>query len=356
MSIYLSRKYADLAPYVPGEQPRDRRYVKLNTNESPFPPSPLVMEAVKREAEDLNLYPDPDYRVLREKLSQVTGKDPDELIMTNGSDEILDLCFMAFCDSETPAVFPDITYGFYEVFADINLVPCRKIPLRENLSIDPSDFYDAGGTIFIANPNAPTGLVLSIEEIKGILEHNRNNVVVVDEAYVAFGGESAASLISTYGNLVVTRTFSKSRSLAGGRIGFGIACRELIGDLNRIRNSLNPYNISRIDAAAAVAALEDNGYYLERIEEIKRIRGITKAELEGLGFKVTDSKANFLFAASDRIPGRDLYHGLKERGVLVRHFDRDRIRNYVRITVGNEEQMKILMGNIKEMLEDYEKC
>lgn len=351
MSRFLSSKYSGLSPYVPGEQPHDRRYIKLNTNESPFPPGAKVTEAVKNETSSMNLYPDPDYKALREKLSALTGVAQDELIMTNGSDEILDLCFMAFCDSDTPAVFADITYGFYEVFSQINLLPYRKIPLRDDMSIDVKDYYYAKGTIFIANPNAPTGLLLTLSEIRDILEHNRKNVVVIDEAYIAFGGESAAELIGGYDNLVVTRTFSKSRSLAGGRIGFGIANKGLIDDLNRIRNSLNPYNLSRINAAAAIGAIEDNDYYLSNIEKIKAVREKTRAELIKEGFEVTDSKANFLFARTDRMGGKELYQKLREKGILVRHFDRDRIRDYIRITIGSEEQMDIFMDKIKEILD-----
>ena len=223
MSLYFSDKYVDLEAYVPGEQPRDQQYIKLNTNENPFPPHPAVTEAVRKEAEKLQLYSDPECLDMRRTLAAQLGLEPEELIMTNGSDEVLNFAFMAFCDDHMPAVFPDITYGFYRVFAQVNCVPWRDVPLQEDLTIDVRDFYHSAGTVFIANPNAPTGIALTRDEIRKIIEQNPYSVVVVDEAYVDFGAESCLPLIREYDNLLVTQTFSKSRSMAGARLGFGAA-------------------------------------------------------------------------------------------------------------------------------------
>ena len=351
MSRFFSEKYASLTPYTPGEQPKDMQYVKLNTNESPFPPSPAVSAAVAEQSGKLQLYSDPESTALREKLAQVYGVKPSQVLATNGSDEVLNFAFMAFADEKSPLAFPDISYGFYPVFAQLNHIPYTQIPLKEDFSIDPADYMGIGKTIVIANPNAPTGLCLSLAQIEEIVKTNPNNVVIIDEAYVDFGAESAVSLIDRYDNLLVTQTFSKSRSMAGARLGFGIGNEKLIADLNTIKYSTNPYNVNRMTEFAGVAALEDNAYYMENARTIMANRQWTKEKLEGLGFTVLDSKANFLFAKSDRIDGEQLYLQLKKRGVLVRHFTKPRIAPYVRITVGTAEQMQILVDNIKILLE-----
>lgn len=351
MSRFFSEKYASLTPYTPGEQPKDMQYVKLNTNESPFPPSPAVTAAAAEQSGKLQLYSDPESTALREKLAQVYGVKPSQVLATNGSDEVLNFAFMAFADEKSPLAFPDISYGFYPVFAELNHIPYTQIPLKDDFSIDPADYMGINKTIVIANPNAPTGLCLSLAQIEEIVKTNPNNVVIIDEAYVDFGAESAVALIDRYDNLLVTQTFSKSRSMAGARLGFGIGNEKLIADLNTIKYSTNPYNVNRMTEFAGVAALEDNAYYMENAKTIMANRQWTKDQLEELGFTVLDSKANFLFAKSDRVDGEQLYLQLKKRGVLVRHFTKPRIAPYVRITVGTAEQMQILVDNIKKILE-----
>ena len=240
MSRYFSKKFKALVPYTPGEQPKEMKYIKLNTNESPFPPSERAMKKAAEAVKNLQLYCDPECRELVKKASEVFSVDTDEILFTNGSDEILNFAFSAFCDETHPAVFPDITYGFYPVFAEINRVPYEEIPLKDDFTISVDDYIGINKTIFIANPNAPTGIALSLNDIEKIVSSNPESVVVIDEAYVDFGTKSAVSLIHKYTNLLVTQTFSKSRSLAGGRLGFGIACKELIADLNTIKYSTNP--------------------------------------------------------------------------------------------------------------------
>lgn len=351
MSRFFSEKFASVVPYTPGEQPRDMQYVKLNTNESPFPPSPGVVAAVAEECGRLQLYSDPESTALRQKLAQVCGVTPQQVLVSNGSDEVLNFAFMAFADEKAPLVFPDITYGFYPVFAQLNHIPYTQIPLKEDFSIDPRDYMGIGKTVVIANPNAPTGLCLPLADIESIVSSNPGNVVIVDEAYVDFGGESAVSLVDTYENLLVVQTFSKSRSMAGARLGFAIGNEKLIADLNTIRYSTNPYNVNRMTEFAGVAALTENRYYMDNAQTIIRNRQWTVEQLRSLGFTVLDSKANFVFAKSQQIDGEDLYQQLKQRGVLVRHFAKPRIAQYNRITVGTMAQMEKLIQTIKEILE-----
>ena len=350
MSRYLSDKLSLLKAYVPGEQPQDKKYIKLNTNESPFPPSQGVLDAVASEASRLQLYSDPDMRLLRAKLAEIYSVSPECVIVTNGSDEILDFSFLAFCDAEHPIAFPDITYGFYSVFAALYGIPYEQIPLEDDFSIDVNKYIGINKNIVIANPNAPTGLSLSLEDIERIVSSNPDNVVVIDEAYVDFGGESAVGLTKKYQNLLVTGTFSKSRSLAGARLGFGIASPELISDLNTVRCSHNPYNVNRMTGAAGYAALCDNEYYMDNCKKIIENREYVKAELKKRDFELTDSKGNFVFAKHAVVSGEDIYLGLRERGVLVRHFTGARIGDYNRITVGTREEMCALLAAIDEIL------
>lgn len=339
-----------LEAYTPGEQPKDMKYVKLNTNESPFPPTEKVCEAVKKASENLQLYSDPEVKPLVKKMSEVFGVKETELLMTNGSDEILNFAFMAFCDEKCGIAFPDITYGFYPVFAQLNGIPYEEIPLKSDFSVDYKDYCGIGKNIVIANPNAPTGLMLSVSEIEEILKTNRENVVIIDEAYVDFGGESVISLIHKYDNLLVTGTFSKSRSLAGSRLGFGFGCEAIINDLNTIKYSTNPYNINSMTMAAGVAVLEENEIYMENCKTVMKNRTYTKEALENLGFFVLDSKANFLFAKNNAIDGKEYYLKLKEKGILVRHFGKEKIKDYVRITIGTKAQMDILLKATEEIL------
>lgn len=352
MSRFLTQKYKNLVPYTPGEQPKVMDLIKLNTNESPYPPAEATVRAAEEEAKKLNLYPDPECKALCEAFAARYGVDPDEVIAVNGSDEILNFAFMAFCDEDHPAVFPDITYGFYPVFADLNKVPYEEIPLEEDLTVDPDKYMNVGKTIFLANPNAPTGIALPVETVEKIIQSNPNNIVVIDEAYVDFGGESCIPLIRKYDNLVVTQTFSKSRSMAGARLGFGIGCKELIRDLNTVRYSTNPYNINRMTMAAGIATLKTDDITVNNCKQIIETREKTADALKNLGFEIPPSSANFIFAKHPRVDGETLYLKLKERNILVRHFNKERIRQYNRITVGTPEQMKTLITAIKELLEE----
>ena len=350
MSRFFSRNFAALTPYTPGEQPQDKKYVKLNTNESPFPPSARAQAMAAKAAANLQLYPDPTCRVLRERLGALHGLTADEVIVTNGSDEVLSFAFMAFCDSG--AVFPDITYGFYRVFADLYRVPFTEMPLKDDFTVNIEDYKGRPETVFIANPNAPTGIPLSVDEIEEIVASNPDRVVVVDEAYVDFGGESCAPLVTKYDNLLVTGTFSKSRSMAGARLGFGLACPALIADLETLRYSTNPYNINRLTMAAGLGQLADEEETRRNCRAIIQNRQYTITVLSEMGFDVLPSAANFVFAKHPAIGGKDLYLRLKEKGVLVRHFDKVRLKEYNRITIGSREQMEALLTAVKEILED----
>ncbi|MBE6626141.1 MAG: histidinol-phosphate transaminase [Ruminococcaceae bacterium] len=352
MSRFFSAKFDKLVPYTPGEQPRDMKYVKLNTNESPFPPSKTAIENALSAAKKTELYSDPECRALREKLAEYYGVDYEETIVTNGSDEVLNFAFMAFCDKDHPAVFPDITYGFYPVFADLNGVPYEEIPLKDDFTIDVNDYIGISKTIFIANPNAPTGISLPVGEIRKIIESNPDNVVLIDEAYVDFGGESCIPLVREYDNLLVTQTFSKSRSMAGARLGFGIGSKKLIADLHTIRYSTNPYNVNSMTLAQGVGMLEDDEYVQNNCKTVIENRAYTASELSKLGFTMPDSSANFIFAKHNRVSGKDIYLKLKEKGVLVRHFDKPRLTDYNRITIGSLEQMNILIAKLNEILEE----
>ncbi len=350
MSVYFSKKYRSLVPYTPGEQPRGISYIKLNTNESPFPPSPRSVALAAEAAGKLELYPDPECIALTAKMAEALGVKPSQVLMTNGSDEILNFAFMAFCDEDHPAIFPDITYGFYSVFAELNGVPYTSLPLKEDFTVDTAGFMGCGKTVFLANPNAPTGIALSLAEVEAIVRSNPDNVVIIDEAYVDFGGESAVSLVDRYDNLLVTQTFSKSRSMAGARLGFGVGCEELIRDLNTVKYSTNPYNINRMTMAAGIGTLEDSSYTEKNCKVIVENREYTVRALRSLGFVLTDSRTNFVFAKHPMYSGEKLYLELKERGILVRHFEGERIREYNRITIGTREQMEALIAAIREIL------
>lgn len=353
MSRFLSERFMQLREYVPGEQPQDRQYIKLNTNESPYPPSPEVIECLRREAcADLRLYPDPDGSALRRKLAALYQVRTENILITNGSDEALSFAFMAYCDAECGVVFPDISYGFYRVFADLYALRCRCIPLREDFTICPEDYENVGATVVIANPNAPTGLALPAAAIEEIVRRNPENVVVVDEAYVDFGGESVIPLTKKYDNLLVIQTFSKSRSLAGARLGYAVGNASLIADLNRLRNSTNPYNVNRMTLAAGEAAIDSQSYYDANCIRIMETRERTAAALRELGCTVLPSCTNFLFVESARTDGATLYRQLREKGILVRHFDAPRIRNFVRITIGTPDDMQRTTEAVRAILCD----
>ncbi len=345
--IYATQRIADFDAYTPGEQPRDMKYIKLNTNESPFPPSPLVREAVCSEIENLNLYPDPTCAALAAAASATYGVSPENLIFTNGSDEILNFALLAFAGGERAVAFPDITYGLYSVLCEMYGTRYQKIAVSEDFSIDPQDYCGIGKNIIIANPNAPTGLCLAPSEIEAIAKSNPQNLVIIDEAYIAFGGESCVGLIKKHENLLVTRTFSKSHSLAGARLGLGIGSPELIKYLNKIKYSFNAYSVNRMTLAAGAAAYEDEQYYEKNWGVICLTRERVREALLALGFWVTNSRANFLFAKSPEFVGEALYRELKRRGILVRHFSSPRISDYLRITIGTDRDMDALLEALR---------
>lgn len=349
MSKYFSSKYENLTPYTPGEQPKDMKYIKLNTNESPFPPSPMAVSKMSSALSGLQLYSDPECTALVSCAASYFGIGEDQILFTNGSDEILNFAFMAFCDANHPAVFPDITYGFYPVFAEMNGVPYEEIPLSFDFTIDISQYCGINKTIFIANPNAPTGIALSKAQIEEIVASN-DSVVVIDEAYVDFGAESVVDLVSKYDNLLVTQTFSKSRSLAGGRLGFGIGSPSLIQDLNTVKYSTNPYNVNTVTMMAGIGSIEDDAYMKANCETIIENRAYLTSALSDLGFSVLPSSTNFVFAKSDKIGGKELYLKLKEKGILIRHFEKDRLYDYNRITIGSMDQLKALVKAIEEVV------
>lgn len=349
MSKYINARLGAIEAYTPGEQPQDKAYVKLNTNESPFPPSKGVLKAInKKEIGDLRLYCDPECKKLRKALADLYEVNEENIFLSNGSDDILNFAFMAY--GENGAAYADITYGFYSVFAELYNVESEIVPLKDDFTIDIEGFCNKKKLVVIANPNAPTGIALSLSEIEKILESNKDNIVLVDEAYVDFGGESSAKLIDKYDNLLCVQTFSKSRSLAGARLGFAIANKEIIADLEKIKYSTNPYNINRLTQIAGLFAVKENKYYLENCEKIKDNREYTVNALKNMDFSVLDSKANFIFAKSEKISGEELYLSLKDKGVLVRHFSKERIKDYIRITIGSKKEMDIFLNKVKEIL------
>lgn len=349
MSNFLNNSYKTLESYVPGEQPTDMKYIKLNTNEFPYEPSPYVIEKINEdETKKLNLYPDPKSTYLKETIAKRYGFDAKNVFVSNGSDETLSFYFMAFC--ENGVVFPDITYGFYEVYANLYNLNYKKIPLKDDFSIDVSDYIGINKNIIIANPNAPTGMVLNIDDIEKIVSSNKNNLVAIDEAYVDFGAESALGLVNKYDNLIVIQTFSKSRALAGGRLGFAIANEGIIADFEKIKYSTNPYNINRLTQIAGISAIKDDTYYMDLCKEVAKTREFTKNELTKLGFTLTDSYANFVFASHKDFDGEKLYLNLKSSGILVRHFKGERIKDYLRITIGKMEDMKVLIKTLKNII------
>jgi len=348
MSRFLASRFAELKAYVPGEQPSDMEYIKLNTNESPYPPPDAIKNAAIKEIQKLNLYPNPDGSALIKKIAQLYKVKPENVILGNGSDELLAFAFLAFF--ETEVVFPDITYGFYPVYAMLYNIPFREVPLNDDLEINIDDYKAINKNIVFANPNAPTGITLKLSEIESIVKSNPNHIVLIDEAYVDFGADSAVRLIKKYDNLLIIHTYSKSRGAAGARIGFAIASAPIIEDLNKMKYSFNPYNVNRLSQVIGEIAIDKEGYYIKNREEIVETREYTANRLKKLGFKMTDSKANFLFCKHPELSGKELYLKLKEMGILVRQWDKPRIKDYLRITIGTKEQMDSLLSAIGKIM------
>lgn len=351
MSRFFSEKLSALEPYTPGEQPRDMVYVKLNTNESPYLPSPKALAVIEGEAAKLNLYSDPTAKSLHEAIAAHYGITADRVIASNGSDEILAFAFDAFAGGKSLA-FPDVTYGFYPVFANLFGIPYTTIPLDETFTIRVEDYASIDSTVVIANPNAQTGTYLPLSKIEELVAQNRDRIVIVDEAYIDFGGETAIPLTDRYDNLLVVQTFSKSRNLAGARVGFAVGCADLIADLNRVKYSFNPYNVNRMSMAAAAEAMKDEAYFSKCTKQVIETRAYTADALTRLGFTYPASMANFILAHTDRIGGKELYEALKSKGVLVRHLSDERITDSIRITIGSREQMEVFIQKITEILED----
>ena len=353
MKKHWSQRIRDMIPYVPGEQPRDRQFIKLNTNENPYPPSPKALEALRAAAGDsLRLYPDPECTELRAAIAAAHGLSPEQVFPGNGSDEVLAFCFQAFFDPDRPVRFADITYTFYAVYASYFGLTPELVPLAEDFTLPVADFLAPGcGGVVLANPNAPTGLAVELADIRRILEAHRDQVVLVDEAYIDFGGASADVLVPEYDNLVVVRTLSKGHALAGLRVGYALAQPDLIAALKCVRDSINSYTVDRAAQAAAAASLRDAAYFQERTAQVVRTRQRTALALRDMGFAVTDSQANFLFVRHPQVPAKTLLDGLRERGILVRWFDRPRIRDYLRITVGTDGEMDALTAALKKLTE-----
>ena len=357
MSKYLKEEFKNFQSYTPGEQPKDMEYIKLNTNESPFPPGDKVLKAIKSEdLEKLRLYPSPEQNALKSAIGKKYGLECKNVFVSNGSDDIINFAFMAFSGGDIPVVYPDISYGFYSVLSGLHGIKALEIPLMDDFSINAEDYiFDSKQRlIVIANPNAPTGLSLSLEDIEKIVKSNNESVVLIDEAYVEFGGETAIPLVSKYDNLIVSRTYSKSASLAGARLGYAVGSQELIEDLEMIKYSTNPYNINRMTELVGLAVLDEEEYYKSNCAKIQETRKWVMDEFIRLGFGPLESKTNFIFLGTgkwakkdslwENLSGKELYERLKEKGILVRWFNKDRIRDFVRITIGSDDDMKKLIS------------
>lgn len=351
MSKYFNKRTKNLIPYVPGEQPKEgETFIKINTNECPYPPSPRVIDAICQSVnESLRLYPAPDASLARRAFADKYNLSLECVFAGNGSDEVLAFSFLAFFAKDKKVLIPDITYSFYTVYCDLCELECKQIPLKDDFTIDVDAFVREKGNVVIANPNAPTSLALDISDIERILNAHPDDVVIIDEAYVDFGGESCIGLVNKYDNLLVVQTLSKSRALAGMRVGFACGSKELVDGLNRIKDSFNSYTLDRLAIVAAEAALKDDEYYKSVIDKIVSTRESVKKELMELGFKVLDSRTNFLFISHKTKNAEDIMSYLRSKGVLVRHFKTNRIDNYLRVTIGTDEEMDKFLSLIKDM-------
>lgn len=350
MSKFWSPTVKDLVPYVPGEQPKMANLVKLNTNENPFGPSPKVIEAIQAELNDsLRLYPDPEGESLRQTIAAYHKVQPNQVFLGNGSDEVLAHIFYGLFQHDEPILFPDITYSFYPVYCGLYNIQSKVVPLTDRFEINPADFKQPNGGVIFPNPNAPTGRYLELEHVVEIVAANPDRVVVVDEAYIDFGGETAITLVDQYPNLLVCQTLSKARSLAGLRVGFAVGHADLIEALNRVKNSFNSYPLDRLALAGAKAAYEDEAWFRKCCEGVISERERVTAALEDLGFEVLPSKANFIFARHKEQSGEALARGLREQGIIVRHFNKPRISDFLRITIGTPDQNDALITGLESL-------
>ena len=340
--MFLLEKHCSPPAYTPGDHEEGDGFIRLNTNESPYPPSPGVKAVIAGEVGKLGYYNDPDCTALREALAGLYGVKPAQVIATNGSDELLYFAFLAFADETHPIALPDITYGYYDLFAAAHGIPLVKVPLKADFTIDYRDYLGIGKTIVFPNPNAPTGYALPVWQVAEIAKSNPDNVIIIDEAYVDFGAQSCLKLIEEYPNLLIVRTFSKSRSMAGARLGYGFAQEGLIAELEIMRNAINLYSVNRMTQAAGIAAVKENDYYMANCQKIIKTREYTTKMLREQGFEVLDSLGNFVFAKPSAMNAKTLAAQLRERGILVRHWNKDRIRDYLRISIGTMQEMQAL--------------
>ena len=338
-------------PYTPGEQPNKKNMIKLNTNENPYSPAPGVEKALKEmDMDAMRLYPDPAAYDLVHAIAQMYSLKDEQVFVGVGSDDVLAMSFLTFFNSEKPVLFPDITYSFYDVWADLFKIPYERPALDENFHIKKEDYFRENGGVIFPNPNAPTGVEMQLEDVEEIIRHNQDVIVIVDEAYVDFGGKSALPLIEKYDNLLVVQTFSKSRSLAGMRIGFACGNEKLIKYLNDVKYSFNSYTMDRTALAAGVAAVKDQAYFQETCNKIIETREWTKKELKALGFSFQDSMSNFIFAAHETCPAEKIFEALREKHIYVRYFPKGRTNNFLRITIGTQEEMQTFINVLKDYL------
>ena len=339
-----------VVPYVPGEQPK-RRVIKLNTNENPYPPSPKVAEAIGRmDYEMLRKYPDPEASELTDAISEVYGVAGDRIFVGVGSDDVIGMAFLTFFAGQKPVLFPDITYSFYDVWAELFRIPYRQIPLRDDMTVNPEDYYTENGGIILANPNAPTSIAMPAQAIRGILERNPNSVVIVDEAYVDFGGESCLPMIDEFDNLLVVQTYSKSRSMAGVRIGFAMGSKDLIDAMKAVKFAYNSYTMNSQVIAMGAASMRDVEYWKETVAKVIRTREATIPRLRELGFSILPSSANFVFATHNTVPAAVIFEELKKKDIFVRYWNKKRIDNYLRITIGTDEEMDALIAALRDIV------
>ncbi len=348
MESYL-KNIRQVVPYTPGEQPKQPDIIKLNTNENPYPPSPKVMEQIHK-IDRLRMYPDPAVTELVEAIAEYKGLSKDQVFVGVGSDDVLAMCFMTYFNSELPILFPDISYSFYDVWAELFRIPYKTQPLDKEFKIVADDYKKPNGGIIFPNPNAPTGLFLPLDEVESIVAANPDVIVIVDEAYVDFGGVSAQSLLDKYGNLIVVQTFSKSRSMAGMRIGYAMGSKTLIKALNDVKYSFNSYTMNQPSIVLGKASIEDDEYFKNTCHAIVKTREWVKEELKKLGFSFPDSKTNFIFATHETVPAEEIFEAAKMENIFLRYFKKPRIDNYLRITIGTDEEMKKFIGFLKNYL------
>ncbi len=346
-------KIRNIEPYVPGEQPQIKNIIKLNTNECPYPPSPKIEDIIKNyDEKNLRLYPSFVCSELKEALCNIYNVEKNEIFLGNGSDEVLALAFMTFFNSDKPVLFPDITYSFYDVWCNLYKIPFKRVPLNDKFELVKEDYYAENGGVVIANPNAPTGIYMELDALEDIIRHNRDVIVIVDEAYIDFGGKSAVDLIHKYDNIVVVQTYSKSRALAGIRVGYAMAQSELTDAMESVKNSFNSYTINSLSNVIATASAKDIDYFNECVNKIICSREWTVDELKKLGFDTLPSRSNFIFTTNKNIKASELFEYLKSKNIIVRYFNKPRISEYLRITIGTQKQMEILIKNIKEFIND----